>query len=111
MEDITKKSDLSLFLKEIGARWSEGSPKFFRVMGWISLVMAGIGFIPDLLNFLQITLPEKWMAVLGRFMVGAGLWGKFVASMPVKQPTKEVMPFTEKKQIEQIEKAIAKNET
>jgi hypothetical protein len=113
MADVTKQGDLKLFIQEVRARFKEGSPKFFRVFGDYSLVHLAIGFIPELLVLMNIALPPKWVTLVGYVAKGAGAMGRFVAGLPVKLPTSEAMPFTEKKQIQQAEKKLSNeiNET
>lgn len=106
MTPIHNKSDLILFFQETWKRLNEKSPKFFRVIGWISIVMAGIGFIPDFLTWMDIKLPERWMAIVGKCMIAAGAWGKITSAMAVNVPTSEIMPFTVKKQVQQQIKEI-----
>lgn len=102
---MLNKSDLILFFQEMWRRANERSPKFFRKLGWVSIAFAVIGFIPDILLELEIAVPETWMKVLGKIMVGAGIWGKITTMFPVSVPKPEVMPFTEKKQIEDVLKS------
>lgn len=98
---MLNKPDLILFLQELWSRLNVKSPKFFRTVGWISMIMSAIGFIPDALKWLDITLPEHWMMVIGKLMIGAGIWGKITSSLVVGTPSPRLMPFTEKKQIEE----------
>lgn len=103
------QSDVILFFQEYWRRLNETSPKFFRVIGWISMIAAAVGFIPQLLDFLDITLPAPWMKIVGKCMIAAGVWGKLTSAAAIKRPASQTMPFTEKKQLEQDIKKDSSN--
>lgn len=98
---VFSKSDAKLFLKEFWARLFAKTPRFFRVIGNISLIMAGIGAIPDVLEYLDITVPDRHLKLLGHLLKAAGAWGKLMSLMGVSTPSFKTVPFTFKKNIEQ----------
>lgn len=100
---MKQQSDLILLLAEAYKRLSERSPKFFRVMGMVNLVLALSAGIPSLLIELDIILTPHWAVVVLRIATFAGIWGKVMNMLPVAKPAD--LPFTEKKQIEQAIKA------
>jgi Na+/citrate or Na+/malate symporter len=98
---LMSKADLILFFQELFGRLGQRSPKFFRVIGWVSVLMACVGVVPDAMTFFEYNPPQSWMPMVGKMMTAAGVWGKLMSSLAVSKPTTEILPFTEKKQIQQ----------
>lgn len=102
MPNLLSQPDALLILKEALLRLKERSPKFFRVLQNVNYGITLIGVIPIVLTWLGIILPPEWAVVLLKVVSIAGAWGVLMAKLSVSQPTKEVLPFTTKKNIEQI---------
>ena len=109
---MQRQSDIIAFLHETIARMSAKSPAFFQVYQNIGLAAFCVGFIPDILNWLEI-VPQGKVAIaiaLAVKVAGGVMW--FMSKQPVTDPRKpvdkngeelskhEVMPFTQKKKEE-----------
>lgn len=100
-KNLLSQSDALLLLREAILRLKKRSPKFFRVFTNVNYVIALIGIIPTILTWFGIILPPNWAVVLLKVVSAAGAWGALMSSLAVSEPKSEVMPFTEKKHIEQ----------
>lgn len=109
MPTLLNTPDWKLLLSEALKRMRERSPKFFRVWQNVNWIIAAIGLIPAVLSEFNVILPPNWVVVVSKIVAFAGTWGAIMAKLPVSQPTKEVMEFTEKKNIEQEIKKEADN--
>lgn len=106
------------FLKELIQRFSGSTPKFFRVLTVVGAIATFIGFVPDLLGFLNITLPLTWLPWTERILKISGITiavvaklsvqSKVVAKTPegalLKERDTDKLPFTAKEEIKQAEK-------
>ena len=94
-----------LWLKEAVARWGEKSPYFFKVIGAISLIVAGLGAVPEILTFLELPMPIWAVGVYTKIMFFAGVWGKLISAFAVRDAAKANLPYTEKKTQDKVDAA------
>ena len=100
---MEKQTALIAFLKETINRFGLKSPKFFQVYQMIGLVLTGIGFIPDIITWLDLTptpIVSKYVSLAVK-VAGGIMW--LMAKIPVQNATKEIekfdtdMPFSKQK--------------
>lgn len=104
-----QQSDFTAWLQETFSRFALKSPRFFQVYQTIGAIAVAVGFIPDALQWLDITPTEIVSKYIALSIKVAGLVMWFMAKMPVTDPKKpvdgktgetqplhEVMPFTQK---------------
>lgn len=100
-----------LWLKEAVARLGQKSPYFFKVVGAISLIVAGLGAIPEILQMLELPFPDWADGPYAKIMLFAGAWGKLIAMFAVRDASTAPLPYTEQKTEQKaIEKAESANE-
>lgn len=93
--------DVWAFLKELFQRFGQKTPAFFKVIGWISSIVAVITGLPLILIDLGITLPDAVQAVANKTIAIAAIVGKVISMLTVKDaanvasPTN--LPLTDKK--------------
>lgn len=113
-----KPSPLLDFLKEIVLRFSTKSPKFFKIWQIVSGVFVVITGVPEVLNLLDIHLPDlfndklelivKW-ASRGIFLMAAMTTQSTIVAvgpggMPLKATNEEKLPFTASQEVKAMEK-------
>jgi hypothetical protein len=87
------------FIKELYKRFALPSPRFFQVVQAIGMVAAFIGFIPDILMYLEITPNPIFSRYLALALKVSGIVVKLLAKLPVENAgkvaaTTNKMPFT-----------------
>lgn len=102
MTTLQEQSDAWLIIKEAWLRWQQRTPRFFRVLKVFNAVLVLVGGIPQALIQTGIILPPVWASRLSLVVTAIGAWGWLMSKLPVSQPNPETMPFTRKKEIEQI---------
>lgn len=103
-----KVTDVGAWVTEFIKRFGLKSPKFFQVWQTIGVVAIGVGFIPDTLEYLNITLNPHWANMLAIVLKAAGgaLW--LMAKLPVNNVSTVIaatdsLPFTEKKKAQGVD--------
>lgn len=80
--------DITKFLSDFVKRLFAESPVFFKILRWISVIVALITGLPSFLEQLGIKLPEQWDAVSSKVVAIAALVGAFVAQLTVTESAK-----------------------
>lgn len=75
------------FLTEIVVRLRNKSPKFFKVLQVISILVALIPGIPTFLDYLGIVLPDFLIAIENKTIAIAGIVAAFLTGLPVEKTT------------------------
>lgn len=108
---LLSQPDIVLWFKEFGQRLKAKSPRWFRILTNINIVIGGIGTVLTSLRETGLFLTESKTAMwVGYIMMVIGAWGTMMTLMGVSNPTIETLPFTTKKNI-QKEIKLAENET
>lgn len=87
------------FLKELYQRFGLKSPKFFQKLQTIGIIATAVGFIPELLDFLDYSVPDSIADYWAKFLKIAGGTAWIISKLPVENAAKVVagtdtMPFT-----------------
>lgn len=98
---MNNQSKFSAFIVETFKRFGVKSPRFFQVFQTIGIIATGIGFIPDALQWLDITpgpIYSKYISLAVK-VAGGVMW--LMAKLPVQNPERIIertdkLPFTEK---------------
>ncbi len=98
---IQSISDVYLFFAESFNRWGEKSPKHARVWRSVNWIFSAIAGIPFILIQLGVVPSPTWAKIILGIVAFSGGWGGAMNTLTVSKPSPEIMPFTEKKQIEQ----------
>ena len=73
------------FLVELIQRWRSKSPTFFKVIQWIAIGVTLFSGLPELLDQLNVTLPE-WATILQSKVAGiVGFVSFLLAALPVEE--------------------------
>lgn len=104
---------LLTFVAELVNRWKQSSPKLFQVLTNIFSAIALLVYLPQLLTFLDITLPEAWNLVVIKIIGGISFGIALVSKLTVSQATvvadtTNVLPFTEQHPVPIKAKTLAK---
>lgn len=83
-----------LFLKEWLPRLQQKTPKFFKILGTISLIAAMIGGVPEFLKYIGVEMPAWSTGFYNKLLLAAGVWGKIVSMLPTENP--QNLPYTNK---------------
>lgn len=108
---MQQKTDVMAFLQEIIVRFSQKSPKFFKVWNAINGIILFLSGLPVLLTQFGITDLNVLPAYVLKIITFASMWGLFMNKLTVKNSHEVIndngtviqkpcadLPFTEKKE-------------
>ncbi|HEX8334509.1 MAG TPA: hypothetical protein VF622_17930 [Segetibacter sp.] len=77
------------FIIELFQRFALKSPKFYQKLQTVGLVALGIGFVPEILELLEITVTGQVAKYIGLAVKVAGAFTWLLAKTPVIEATSE----------------------
>lgn len=75
------------FFIDLLGRLLSSNPTFFKYVQWISIAVAAITGLPDLLNTFGITLTGKWLMFENKTIAIAAVVATIIAQLPNKDVT------------------------
>ena len=75
------------FLKELVNRLGGKSPKFFRTLKTIALILTAVAGIPTVLSMTGVILVGSTLLLITKIATIAGLVSTFISSLTVEAPT------------------------
>lgn len=83
---MDQNNPLLLFLQELVKRLVSKSPKFFKILQWITALTSVITGLPGFLAKLSIHLPAPWDALANQTVAVAAAVAWLIAKLPVQSP-------------------------
>lgn len=72
------------FWIDLVSRFFSDNPKFFKYIQYVSIVVAAITGLPELIGYFGITLSGKWLVFENKTLAIAAIVAAFIAKLPNK---------------------------